>query len=706
MVTPEKRSEFLDFYKEFLQEFPYSSEGQRNQCLFHDSKTQAQVNFRLITEADARHEDITDLVLRKLLPYDANDANLSDGTWTSHAPIAANYNQLRRKYEGGAWVSPTEWPAIATAIWEFVKSCINNPSTLEQACKEFRNATKGFQSGTLSPILAALKPEYFILINSKPLKVINYFTGSTIKADLASYPKANEIGRKLIKELTADLSVPGAPSLSAADLFDMFCHWLVAVRKFEFPRKVDTPSDGDDPQKIPAIFKDWNDANLALDFLKDAFVRLGVDGPADPRLSVTLPKTWKDRLLRVNFGNWMVIDLRRDATSKRMQVNLALLKDSIPENLCDRIQGDAFKQKDGDPDVCIVETSMSDDWKMSSELREAYEKSFSYIAERFKDWQGTPYSFAHRASLLAAVFDLNKRNKLFHGVGLTSENGEGHVVDHEYSLQSFTEETGIDADVVTRWIRALERKGQAIIYGPPGTGKTFVAQRLAKIVIGNDGGFRDLVQFHPAYAYEDFMQGIRPDTAPNGALCYSLRPGRFLEFCQKAAKTSGRSVLIIDEINRANLARVFGELMYLLEYRDEEVPLAGSNRFSIPRNVIIIGTMNTADRSIALVDHALRRRFAFLPLRPDYNTLAQYHQRNKTDCPTEGLIQLLKELNSAINDFHYEIGISFFLRLDLQKHIEDIWRMEIEPYLEEYFFDQREMVTRYRWDSIKQRIGL
>ncbi len=113
-------------------------------------------------------------------------------------------------------------------------------------------------------------------------------------------------------------------------------------------------------------------------------------------------------------------------------------------------------------------------------------------------------------------------------------------------------------------MRAIERKGQVILYGPPGTGKTYLAEHLARHLIGGGDGFRELVQFHPAYSYEDFIQGIRPQARPEGGLDFRLVPGRFLEFCDAARDRTGRCVLIIDEINRADLARVFGELMYLL----------------------------------------------------------------------------------------------------------------------------------------------
>jgi 5-methylcytosine-specific restriction protein B len=142
--------------------------------------------------------------------------------------------------------------------------------------------------------------------------------------------------------------------------------------------------------------------------------------------------------------------------------------------------------------------------------------------------------------------------------------------------------------------------------------------------------------------------------------------------------------------------------MYLLEYRNREVPLASGGSFRIPANVRMIGTMNTADRSIALVDHALRRRFAFLALYPDYDILQSYHE--ETSFSVDGLVQTLRRLNTQIGDSHYEVGITFFLRDDLHEQIEDIWRMEIEPYLEEYFFDQREKVDEFRWDKIRDKI--
>ncbi|HMR66562.1 MAG TPA: AAA family ATPase, partial [Anaerolineae bacterium] len=273
-----------------------------------------------------------------------------------------------------------------------------------------------------------------------------------------------------------------------------------------------------------------------------------------------------------------------------------------------------------------------------------------------------------------------------------------------YPLAQLSADTGYDEATLTRWLRALARKGQIILYGPPGTGKTFVAEKLAAHLVGGGDGLVELVQFHPAYAYEDFMQGLRPQARPDGGLDYPLLPGRFLEFCRQAVTRQSTCVLIIDEINRADLARVLGELMYLLEYRDREIPLAGGGRFRIPENVRLIGTMNTADRSIALVDHALRRRFAFIALNPNFDLLRRYHQQHDTGFEVEGLVKVLQQLNQRIADPHYELGVTFFLRPNLADEIGDIWQMEVEPYLEEYFFDRPDTVTELRWARVRPDI--
>ncbi len=275
-------------------------------------------------------------------------------------------------------------------------------------------------------------------------------------------------------------------------------------------------------------------------------------------------------------------------------------------------------------------------------------------------------------------------------------------VQPRYTLEDFAAETRFAKDRIQDWERKLRRKKHIVFQGPPGTGKTFVAERMARMLLSEGGGYSDTVQFHPSYAYEDFMQGIHPQVE-DGELTYRIQAGRFLEFCKEARKRDAETpcVLIIDEINRANLSRVFGELMYLLEYRDKAIPLAvGEEKFSIPANVYLIGTMNTADRSIALVDHALRRRFSFIHLPPDYEVLKA--RLEEDGLPSESLISTLGQINRQINDKNYELGISFFMKdgKKLRMMLPDIWTSEIEPYLEEYFYDRPNNVDAFRWPQL------
>ncbi|KFE68446.1 AAA family ATPase [Hyalangium minutum] len=268
-----------------------------------------------------------------------------------------------------------------------------------------------------------------------------------------------------------------------------------------------------------------------------------------------------------------------------------------------------------------------------------------------------------------------------------------------YTREELLADTGLPPEQLDGWLRILERKRQVILQGPPGTGKTFLAARLAKLLLSETHGQVETLQFHPAYAYEDFIQGIRPKVV-KGALSYKLLPGRFVRFCRKAEELDpAPCVLILDELNRANLPRVFGELMYLLEYRDQSVPLAAGGRpLRIPRNVTVIGTMNTADRSIARMDHALRRRFAFLRLRPDYDVLQQHLDR--AGLPAASLLEVLRDVNRLIEDPNYELGISFFMGSELREHLPDIWECEIEPYLEEFFYDQPKKMEPFRWRDL------
>jgi 5-methylcytosine-specific restriction protein B len=249
------------------------------------------------------------------------------------------------------------------------------------------------------------------------------------------------------------------------------------------------------------------------------------------------------------------------------------------------------------------------------------------------------------------------------------------------------------------WLREtvdlLNDKRQIVLYGPPGTGKTYLAQELCKALVENSGGEYTIVQFHPSYAYEDFFEGLRPSIAQDGsgAVSFSLVPGPLRRMAKLAAANSTRPyVLIIDEINRANLAKVFGELYFLLEYRGQAIDLQYSDdQFRLPRNLFVIGTMNTADRSIALVDAAMRRRFYFQGLFPGEEPIRSLlgEWLKSKGLPHEPA-RLLNQLNAMINDPDFAIGPSYLMtnRVADPNGLERIWKTAILPLLAEHYFGE------------------
>ena len=261
----------------------------------------------------------------------------------------------------------------------------------------------------------------------------------------------------------------------------------------------------------------------------------------------------------------------------------------------------------------------------------------------------------------------------------------------------------------------LDEKKQVIFYGPPGTGKTYVAQKLAEH-LGGDPNRVTLVQFHPSYAYEDFVQGYRPVKTDEG-LSYELTDGPLLRAAKRAKEDAAAAhFLVIDEINRGNLAKVFGELYYLLEYRDKECDLQYSREeddlFSLPTNLYIIGTMNTADRSIALVDLALRRRFYFVEFHPDEppvkGLLARFLEGNDLR-DMQWVASFVDEANKELADHEAAIGPSHFMNPDLDEDMaRRVWKHAIRPYIEERLQDERDERRRdrlKRFDDLWERRG-
>jgi 5-methylcytosine-specific restriction protein B len=274
-------------------------------------------------------------------------------------------------------------------------------------------------------------------------------------------------------------------------------------------------------------------------------------------------------------------------------------------------------------------------------------------------------------------------------------------------LDNLSSELFLDPPETLRtWFDLLLNSRQLIFQGPPGTGKTFIARKLAAVAAGQPDGV-ELVQFHPSYAYEDFVEGYRPTASGT----FSVKPGPLKRLAARAEESpEKRFVLLIDEINRGNLAKVFGELYFLLEYRDEAITLQYSEeRFRLPPNVFIVGTMNTADRSIALLDMAIRRRFRFVDLLPDSPPLKGLLRRFLDEKAPDMafLADMLEEVNLQLNDPHGSIGPSHFLLKDTRTFTEEkaelIWNHSILPAIADRFFDTPSELKRFAYQRVRSR---
>ena len=267
------------------------------------------------------------------------------------------------------------------------------------------------------------------------------------------------------------------------------------------------------------------------------------------------------------------------------------------------------------------------------------------------------------------------------------------------------------------FVELLAERRQVIVYGPPGTGKTYLAQEIAEALAGK--GRVTLVQFHPSYAYEDFFEGYRPSGTVGGGIALQLVPGPLRKVVDAARENPGEPYfLIVDEINRANLAKVFGELYFLLEYRDRSIDLLYSSgdtgpAFTLPANVFLIGTMNTADRSIALVDSAMRRRFAFISLHPEDERLDQVLRQWLVDRSFAAdridlLVGVLVELNRRIADKDVKIGPSFLMTSTVvtDAGLDRVWRTSILPLLEEYHVGEGvDVAARYGLPVLRRALA-
>ena len=275
-----------------------------------------------------------------------------------------------------------------------------------------------------------------------------------------------------------------------------------------------------------------------------------------------------------------------------------------------------------------------------------------------------------------------------------------------HKIAELAEDLLWESDDLRKIVYGLKDKGQVILQGPPGTGKTYVAKRIAEWCKMHGGGYQ-IVQFHPSYAYENFVEGFRPALSEGGRAGFTLTNGPLRRIAKKAEDNPDATfILVIDEINRGNVAKILGELYFLLEYRNEEVALQYSDEgFSLPDNLWFIGTMNTTDLSIALVDAALRRRFYFFGFFPDEAPIQGLLDRwlDKHNQGAKWVTRLVDTANEELGDRHLGIGPSHFMNEDMpldEARVRFIWEQAVIPYIEEHCFGNEEKLKRFDFDRL------
>jgi 5-methylcytosine-specific restriction protein B len=425
-----------------------------------------------------------------------------------------------------------------------------------------------------------------------------------------------------------------------------------------------------------------------------------------------LPAWFRDGFVSIGYPNATPFSVQADVEQIREELRKAqpglrqgevVRGSGIMKRFLAIEAGDLVVTPDGDKIYvarAVGDPYWSDEAESSALRREVEWLNVESPASRSALKESAPGRWSSLRTLLT-VSDLSQHAQTVAGL---VEGGDGVEPLPLKSVSELAARLTMSEDDVTRILGLVERKRQVIFYGPPGTGKTFVALQLARYLAGEAGRVQ-LVQFHASYSYEDFVEGYRPTIVDN-LPSFRISDGPLRTLAAAAASApKDRFVLVIDEINRGNVAKVFGELYFLLEYRNEHATLQYSGKeFQLPENLLVIGTMNTADRTIAILDAALRRRFYFVPFfpgRPPVNDLLRRWLRANRPA-LEWVADVVDRANGELADAHLAIGHSFFIDEALdERQVREIWQHAILPTIEEHYFGQPDRVRRFDLERLR-----
>jgi hypothetical protein len=702
-MTPEKRIELEQGFAKYIEQYLLAPEGRQHLDDFARVRAQGRDNYRSVVESRRAGADITDLLLSRWLPHSNSAPNRSRGCWVHVAPAITG--DVKKWFENSKWVNKNDWSRVADLIYAFVTRCNDKPDDLESACKDFANnpLSKGFQTGMLSPILNALHPDRFFVINNKTRKTLNYYLDAEFRQSLRDYAACNAAARRFVDHDMESLRLryPEIAGADGHDVFDIFGHWLVGVEKFfeehDDGEELDVTADDVEETrywKVAPGDKGWQwDEALEQGFIAVGWSQLGdVSGMSfdqfERRREVTLRKhpDWGSGVNQV----WRFANIKK---------------------------GDRIVANRGTREVLGIGTVTGpyyydEGGEMAHRLPVRWDDTHPRAIEQ-GGWRRTIIELSKEKFDAILRSGANFPIELPPAEAPPRPQGVRESVVKPYTLDEAMDGLFMNRGEFAEIVDLLRIKKNVILQGPPGVGKSFVAKRLAFALMEEECEERvAMVQFHPSYSYEDFIQGYRPKD--DG---FSLKNGLFHQFCESARASTRPHVFIIDEINRGNLGKIFGELMMLIEPDKRgpkwAMPLTyakgPADKFFVPDNLHLVGLMNTADRSLAMVDYALRRRFAFVELKAEFASKAfrsYLTDRGVSEELVDRIIERVRGVNEKISADTanlgpgYCIGHSYFCGIAEGEAVDLNWyrrivARELEPLLREYWFDDRTKADQF-----------
>ena len=746
--------DFESTFREFLTSGWLSPVTRARRQRWLDVRDEGNLRWARVQALRAGHAPLTDAVLLGMLPYSMNSATRGRSRWQHPSSTLTLDVRGWLVREGAA--DDEACTNVIEALVRFTERCLLAPERLAEHCAWFaaRHEKRLIQSSLVSPLLNALVPERYAVVNAASIAALRAFTGVPWSPRIETYPKANEALRAFVAKHRDTLSPREGEGLRPHDVFDLFAQWFfdrapeVLEEPWE-PAQLGAPeghgwkvSPGLHAQRWFKCLADesmafaWPElgdlASLSLEMFRERVATLAVVHAAfrEPGIEHLwhLARSAEGTLLVASRAPDLVLGLGRvtgayrfltgDAYPHRLDVDWF----DVEERSVDREDWSAVLAPV--PSVWIEQalkvSKSGEHTRVDLSFADAYELAESTVAMAASGdtatvslpppvnpfnaptvrlaraehgWVAssppsasasppplprTPSAPAARAPSVPAARPVSGVSPA--ASGRPSAPVEGH------------DDTGFTHDELRRLVDVVRRKGQAIVSGPTGTGKTFLARHLARLLAG-EGGVVEQLQLHANYRYEDFVE--RND---RGARV----PGRLPEFLGRAAERGGPAVLILDDVHRADLARVMGEAMHAFEYRDEPVRLASGAELRIPREVILLGTMNAAERAITVADQSLRRRFAFLPLPPRYDVLGRYLAAR--GYAADALLATLRTMNDALGP-DATLGLAGFFRDDLADVLETVWTHEVEPHLEQHLAQNPAALASLRWTRVRESLG-